>query len=194
MSRKLVKTAAIAGAACLVLGAFAAAPASAKKGACKKMKPAAEGKGQPISVVTDKATEDAPLAVTVATAPGAGLSSPDGPGGDTPEGGPSHAYANVQVDSAAKSAKLFVRAEYTPGLDYDLYLKTNYSSTVAYAAGFNVPVPAQGLDGTGFGGHTEAGAEQIDGWISADCAGYLVDLVSAATPGGDVTLKFWLAK
>jgi hypothetical protein len=56
------------------------------------------------------------------------------------------------------------------------------------------PVPVAGLDGTGAGGHTEVGAEQIDGWISPDCAPYVIDLVSASTPGGDVTLKFWLAK
>jgi hypothetical protein len=176
-----------------MLGALVAAPAEAKKGgACKKAKASGIGKGAPVSVVTDKATEDAPLSVTVATDPGAGLSSPDGPGGDT--GNTAHAYYNVQVDSAAKSSKLFVRAEYVPGLDYDLYLRTNYGSSLAYAAGFNAPIPAAGLDGTGFGGHSEVGAEQIDGWISADCAGYVIDVVSASTPGGDVTLKFWLTK
>jgi hypothetical protein len=193
-SKTILKSAAVAGAACLVLGAFVAAPASAKKGACKKAKAAGIGKGAAVSVVTDKATEDAPLEVTLATAPGAGLSSPDGPGGDTPAGGPTHAYYNVQVDSKAKSSKLFVRAEYPPGLDYDLYLRTTYGSSLAYAAGFNAPIPAAGLDGTGFGGHSEVGAEQIDGWIGSDCTSYVIDVVSASTPGGDVTLKLWLTK
>ena len=44
------------------------------------------------------------------------------------------------------------------------------------------------------GAHYELGASQIDGYSSADCAGYTVDLASEITPGEDVTLKLWLSK
>jgi hypothetical protein len=191
---QFVRSIAMAGAACLILGAFVAGPAQAKKpAACKPFKAKTDGKGQPLSKVTDAATADKPVEVTVATAPGLGLSSPDGPSGDTPPDGPTHAYYNVQVDSKASTASLYVKAEYTPALDYDLYLRSE-GAALAYSAGFSVPIPAAGLDGTGSGGHTEVGSENIDGWPATDCSGYTVDIVSATTPGGDVTLKFWLAK
>lgn len=197
-SNRILRGAALLGAASLIVGAFVAVPAQAKSTkpaakACKAFKAKTDGKGQPTSVVTDKATADAPVEVTVPTAAGVGLSSPDGPSGDTPAGGATHTYYNVQVDSKAKMANLHVRLEYTPVLDYDLYLRSE-GAALAYSAGFSVPVPAQGLDGTGFGGHTEVGSENIDGWPAPDCSGYTVDVVSATTPGVDVTLKFWLAK
>ena len=189
---RIVRGAALIATAALILGAFVAVPAQAKKSSgCKKFVARTDGKGQPLSVVTDKATADKPVTVTVSTPPGAGLSSPDGPSGD--QGPAAHTYYNVQVDSKAKSANLYVRAEYPPMLDYDLYLRTE-GAALAYSAGFSVPVPAAGLDGTGNGGHTEVGSENIDGWPAADCSGYTVDLVSATTPGVDVTLKLWLAK
>jgi hypothetical protein len=193
-SNRILRGAALIGTAGLILGAFVAVPALAKKpAACKVFKAKTDGKGQPVSVVTDAATADKPVTVTVATTAGAGLSSPDGPSGDTPAGGPTHTYYNVQVDSKAKSARLYVRAEFAPVLDYDLYLRDE-GAALAYSAGAPAPIPAQGLDGTGNGGHSEVGAENIDGWTAADCAGYTVDIVSATTPGVDVTLKFWLAK
>jgi hypothetical protein len=191
---KIVRGAALVGAAGLIAGAFVAAPAQAKKpAACKVFKAKTDGKGQPVSVVTDAATADKPVEVTITTPPGVGTSSPDGPSGDLPPGTAGHTYYNVQVDSKAKSANLHARLEFVPALDYDLYLRSE-GAALAYSAGFTVPVPEQGLDGTGHGGHSEVGAENIDGWPAADCSGYTVDIVSATTPGTDVTLKLWLEK
>src|SRR5687767_48583 len=104
---RVIRTLAVVATASLVLGAFVAAPADAKKKKKKKPKtascapyvPGEAGKDAPVTVVTDAATEEAPVEVTVATAEGLGFSSADGPSGDM--GPTSHAYANVQVDSAA---------------------------------------------------------------------------------------------
>lgn len=202
---RIVRSLALIATASLVLGAFVAGPADAKKkkkkkpkvAACAPYVPGENGADAPITVVTDAATEEAPVEVTVSTAEGLGLSSADGPSGD--EGHTSHAYANVQVDSAASGAGLYARVEFAPTWDYDAFLRTADGTAVAYSAGFNqgavAPDPTGfGLDGTGHGGHSEQGAEQIDGWTTADCDGFTYDIVSAATPGGDVTVKFWLGE
>lgn len=201
---RIVRSLALIATASLVLGAFVAGPADAKKkkkkkpkaAACAPYTPGEAGADAPVTVVTDAATEEAPVEVTVSTAEGLGFSSPDGASGDT--GPTSHAYANVQVDSATSGRGLYVRVEFTPAFDYDGYLRTSDGTAVAYSAGFNqAPMPAGdptgfGLDGTGHGGHSEQGAEQIDGWPTADCDGFTYDIVSAGTPGEDVTVKYWL--
>lgn len=195
---RIIRSLAVVALASLVMGAFMVAPADAKKKkkkpkACATYVPGENGADAPITVVTDAATEEAPVEVTVATAEGLGFSSAEGPSGD--EGHTSHAYANVQVDSAASGAGLYARVEFAPTWDYDAFLRTADGTAVAYSAGFNqVIVPAFGLDGTGHGGHSEQGAEQIDGWTTSDCDGYTYDIVSAGTPGGDVTVKFWLGE
>ena len=200
---RIFRSLALIATASLVLGAFVAGPADAKKKKKKKPKvatcapytPGEAAAEAPVTVVTDAATEEAPVEVTVSTAEGLGFSSPDGPSGDT--GPTSHAYANVQVDSASPSTGLYARVEFAPTWDYDAYLRTADGTAVAYSAGFNQGAVAAdptgfGLDGTGHGGHSEQGAEQIDGWTAADCDGFTYDIVSAGTPGGDVTVKFWL--
>lgn len=200
-SSKLIRTTAVVVGAALVFGAFVAAPAEAKKkkkhkkpAACAPYVPGEAGADQPITVVTDAATADAPVEVKLSTDPGLGFSSSDGPSGD--EGATSHAYTNVQIDSAAASRGLYVRVEFAPTWDYDLFLRSSDGTAIAYAAGYNVaPVSdplGVGLDGTGHGGHSEQGAEVLDGVDSPDCTGYTIDVSSASTPGGDVTVKYWL--
>lgn len=186
--------------AALAVGSLAL-PADAKKkkkkpkptptvAVCAPYTPGELGTGAETSIVTDEATAEAPVEATVATAEGLGFSSPD-PGGDT--GPTSHAYHNVQVDSAAAEAGLYVRVEFTPLWDYDLYLRDAAGTAIASVGGFN-QAPEGPLDGTGNGGHSEMGAEQLDGIRSADCAGYTIDIVSAGTPGEDVTVKMWLGE
>ncbi|MFN2595467.1 MAG: hypothetical protein ABR579_11335 [Actinomycetota bacterium] len=186
----------------LVAGAILVAPAQAKKpkkikkpAACPAYVPGADGKDQKTTVVTDAATQDKPASVDIDAGPGLGFSSPT-EGSD--QGPTSHAYANVQVDSAAPNAYLYVRAEFQYPEDYDLYLRTSDGTAVAYVGGFNeapetIPAsPVQPLDGTGNGGHSEMGAEQIDGAQVADCQGFTADVVSGTAAGGTVTLKYWL--
>ena len=173
-----------------VQGAFAAT------GPCPKYKPGGNGVGKPIKIVTDARKATAPLAVTLQTQPGAGLSSATEGEETVPETVP-HSYINVQVNTVRSSAKLFVRVEFPVTFDYDLFLRDSARFARAYAAGFNQVIVKNddlGLDGTGHGGHSETGAEQIDGLVTADCFGYTVDIASGSTTGGPVTVKFWLAK
>lgn len=202
-SHKIIRGLAVVAISILVLGAFAAAPAEAKKKkkkppACAAFTPGELGAGGEVTKVTDAATEDKPVEVTLSTAPGLGLSSPD-VGGD--EGQTSHAYTNVQVDSASPGANLYVRVEFMPSWDYDIFLRSSDGAALAYAAGFNQGMGAGlgdptgvGLDGTGNGGHSEFGAEAIDGYAAADCDGFTLDVSSAGTAGGDVTVKYWLGE
>lgn len=189
----------------LVAGAFIAGPAQAKKK--KKKKPPAPpvcapyvpgelGSGAEIAIVTDEATAEAPVTVELDTGPGLGFSSTD-PGGD--EGATSHVYYNVQVDSANPEAGLYVMSEFAPPEEYDLFLRLADGSTVAYTAGANQspvgwPVDPLGLAGEGNGGRSEFGSDILEGIRSADCAGYTVDVASAITPGGPVTLSLWLGE
>jgi hypothetical protein len=179
----------------LLLGALSigAVDAGAKKKKKKKVKkcapykPGEEGAEADTSKVTHKATADKPVEVTLATSPGLGVG-----GEDATETFISHVYHNVLVDSKAKSSKLFVRIEIVDYEDQDLYLLTADGVDVAHAAGFN-PAPEVYNDTSG-GGHTEQGAEQIDGVTSADCTGYTVDVAAATGVGEDVLLKLWLEK
>jgi hypothetical protein len=163
-------------------------PDKGKKKGCKKAikkscaayEPGEEGAEAETTVVTDKATEDEPIEVTIENGPGAAVSA-------------SHTFHNVQVDSAASEAGLYVRYEFAPYEDHDLYVKLADGTEVARAAGFN-QTPYGPLDGTGNGGHSEMGAEQIDGLRSPDCQGYTLDLANYLGMGGEYTVKLWLGE
>lgn len=193
MTNRSIRTLAGISAVAIAFGAFAA-PAGAKKP--KKCAPYPSpdwATDAETTVLTDAATADAPVEVELATEPGAGFTSTDGPSGDT--GHITHKFHNVVVDTKAKSANLFVRAEYLPTWDYDVFLRLPVLAAVAYEADFN-PLTAGGPTGVGGteGGHAEPGASQIDGYPSADCAGYTVDVASSITAGGAVTVKLWLER
>ena len=186
MKRMLVRTFGILLPIALAATAFAGSAADAKS-AC--------GTGK-FTAVTTKATQAKPVSVSVATQPGLGTTNPSGPGGDI--GQVTHAYTSVVVQGP-KSAKLFIRAEFQPFEDYDLYLRTAPDQpSFAYAAGFNPAGPANDVINSSpagpisKGGHSEMGAEQIDGAPVSGCTTYVVDLASATTPGGAVTVKYWL--
>lgn len=198
MTSKSMRQIAVLASATLLLAAFVAGPADAGKRKKKPPVPVCTPYASPewatdaeTTVVTDAATAEAPVEVVIATDAGLGLTSTDGSAGD--EGAPSHKYHNIQVDTAAAAAKLFVRAEFTPAWDYDLFLRLADESSVAYEADFN-PATAEGQTPVGGyeGGHSEPGASQIDGYSSTDCAGFTVDLASGITPGEDVTVTIWL--
>lgn len=197
-SSKLLRSIGVVASAALVLGAFVAAPADAKK---KKKKPKAcpayttpsWAEGAETSIVTDAATADAPIEVEITTEPGAGFTSAGEPGGTT--GHATFKYHNIVVDSAAATANLFARIEYPPVWDYDLFLRYPDGIALAYEADFN---PATGAGPTPIGGnegaHPEPGAGQIDGAASLDCTGYSLEIASATSAGGAVTLKLWLER
>ncbi|HEU4481280.1 MAG TPA: hypothetical protein VFS18_05295 [Actinomycetota bacterium] len=198
MKRQVTKPLAVLASVGMLVGVFAAVPAEAKKRKkkpCPAYQPTEWGAEQPVTVVTDAATEEAPVVLEIETEAGLGTSSPESPDAGGPAGTPnpvSHAFANVQVDPKAKTTGLYARLSYTPTWDYDLYVRDDAGQGVAYSAGFNGNVPL--LDGTGSGGHTGDGTENIDGLTSADCTGYLFDIIGATTPGETVTLELWLGE
>ena len=196
MKIRSVRGIAIVASAALVLGAFVAGPAeAAKKKKKKKKKPAAcapyvpgeKGAKAPITVVTDAATADKPVVIEHATEAGLGFSSEEGEGNPDEEF-TTHSYTNVQVDSAASSASLNVLLEFTPTWDYDLWLRDSSHAPVAYSAGFG-PL-TQGSDEA----HSDFGSESVTGVVASDCGGFTVDVASAGSPGGDVTISYWLGE
>ncbi len=172
----------------VALGASAlAAPVHAgkkkkKAAACKAYVPGEMGAQAETTRITDKATEEEPIEIEVPFAPAAGASATQ-----------THEYHNVQVDSKAKEAGLYARLESPPTDDPDLYVYWDNGNRAAVAGGFN-QAPVGPLDGTGSGGHSEIGAEQIDGLRTKDCGGFTLDMVNWAGIGGTYTLKLWLGE
>jgi hypothetical protein len=194
-----MRTIAVLASAALISTGMIAGTADAKKKkkptvpppppACAEYVPGELGTGAPTTKVTPAATADAPVEVTIATDPGFGTGTGLGPVDDVTMSQISHALHNVQVDSEGATT-LFVRLEMPETTDYDLYVRAADGTAVASASGFN-PEPAIYND-TSNGGHTEVGAEVIDGVATEDCGGYTIEMAGATTPGGDVTLKLWL--
>lgn len=157
---------------------------------CAPYAPGDAGAEAETSVVTDANTAEAPIELEVETAEGLGA------GRDPANFGMavSHAYHNVQVDSAAAEAGLWASIEFTEVWDYDLYLDLADGTEVAHSAGFF----AQGDGAAGTGddedSHTAPGSETITGVFSPDCQGYTLDIVGATTPGETITLKLWLGE
>lgn len=193
MTGKTIQRLAVLASASLVLGAFIAAPADAKKRkkkkppVCATYVPGENGADQEINVVTEAATEEAPLAITATVGPGLGAGrDPEGEGANV-----SHAYVPIQVDTKAPTGgALYVKASWTVvPEDYDLYLDTSDGTEVANAAGYG-PVD----DGSTEDSEHALGSETIISIDTPDCGGYTLDLVGAMTPGGDVELTMWLGE
>ena len=152
-------------------------------GSCPAYTPGEQGAGKPTSMVTDAATEAKPIEVKVEVGEGVP---------ESPENAP--VYYNVQVDAAAAEAGLYVRLEFEDPEDMDLYLNHASGEEAAHVGGYN-PAPVPGAtDGTGDGGHSEVGAEQLDGIRTADCSGYTVDMRPFQNTAGEKTLKLWLGE
>lgn len=135
------------------------------------------------TIVTDAATEEAPIELELDFAPAAGSWSP------APVDTTDHIFHNVQIDSEATEAGFWARLESPDTDDPDLYVYWDNGNMAAQAVGFN----QAGLQsGSSHGGHSEVGAEQIDGIGTADCTGYTLDLVNWLGVGGTYTLKLWL--
>lgn len=161
--------------------------------ACAAYEPSEWSTDIPVTMLKDEHTADAPLEITVPTAEGVGTSSSTSPE-NSQDSMASHAFLNVQIDSAKPEVGLYGTLEFTPAWDYDLHIRGNDGVSLAYAAGTSHLINQFGLDGTGNGGHSGMGTENIDGLTTPDCTGYLVDVVGSITPGEDVTLKLWLGE
>lgn len=156
---------------------------------CVAYVPGEEGKDFETAVVTDAATEEAPLEIPI-TAP-MGLGSDFGLGVvDNTES----TYYNIQVDTDKAESGLYVRYEFPDYEDLDLYLNYADGSEAAHSGAFNqAPIPGV-FDGTGAGGHGGMGFEQLDGIRTADCAGYTAKLTSYLSEGGEMIMKVWLGE
>ena len=155
---------------------------------CAPYQPGEMGKDAQTTVVTDAATEDKPIEIPVPLGPATGNYGSDRT---------TRMKHNVQVDSAASDAGLWVRLESPPMDDPDLYVYwPQGGKPAAVVGGFNpllvggpLPNPANNatvasLNGQGQGGHSEFTAEQVDGLRTSDCQGWTLDLVNWAGRGG----------
>lgn len=184
----------------LVAGALFAVPAEAKKKKPKKPKPpvcatfvpTADAAEAETVVVTDAATEAAPVEVPISASEGfrIGFDETDAvTGGDT-------VWSNVQVDTSSPDTGLYVRLEWSapaPLWDYDIKALGADGTEIANAHGFNTAPDSQ-FSPVSDGGHSENFAEQIDGVRMTDCSGASVAVTTASGPGGEMVLKYWLGE
>ncbi len=196
VSRSFRGIAVIASAA-MVLGAFVAAPAEAKK---KKSCPAfqavepvsdsgqtAEALEAEVVKVTDKATADKPIVIEYEHGPALWEDLTQTPiVEDT-------AFFNFQVQSKKPAPGLHLEMTWeTPSeSEMDMYLYDATGTRIAASNAFNAaPVPgvfdAGGNGGTGF--------ETIPGNPAVDCAGYTVESRALITTGQMMTLTVYLGE
>ena len=157
---------------------------------CAPYVPGEAGAEAETLVLTDAATEAAPIEVPNTFGPAIPGETSDSK------------FVNVQVDTAAKEAGLYAYIEFTPRNDYDLNLLYDDGSYAAQSHGFNplieindVPLPVIGpFSSTGNGGESTDHSEKLVGIKTPDCGGYTVDVTNYAGPGGDVTLQLWLGE
>jgi hypothetical protein len=209
-SHRTIRTLSVVASAALILGAFVAGPADAKKkkkkpkppppvASCPAVTPAEPAssstqKGEaleaPVVTITDAATADAPHVFEYSHGQ-AIYDLHEQLGEDT-------AFFNIQVDSANPDALLFVRQEWAPGpaSDFDLYLYDAASGEEVESSGSpNLPMPVGPIPEVGeTGWETGAwGYESISDFPVLDCAAFTIESRAYLTRGEDMQLKVWLA-
>lgn len=198
-SPRFIRTVAVVGMSALVLGAFVAGPADAKKkkkkpAACAEFQPGENGADKPTLVVTDSATEAAPALQPVSLGPEFSEGIVEAAGGPP---NPSD-YFNIQVDSKAKEAGLYILFEGQERRDYDLNVYHPDGSYAARSHGFQ---PVLGIDETittefgntsGHAGESTSNSEKIVGLRTSDCGGWTVSVDNYLGEGGDFDVKVWL--
>ena len=198
------KSLAVALTAALALSVFAALPADAKKKK-KKPKPCATyvagelGAEAETIVITDTATAEAPVVQPLSFDPYffEGISFMGVPPVEVPTN-----TINVQVDSKAKTAGLYITFEFDEHRDYDLFVRWPDGSEAASSHGFNPLIDTQGQPenvdqsntASNHAGETTAGSENIVGLTTPDCGGYTVQFHNYFGEGGDFEAKFWLGE
>jgi len=164
-----------------------------KPAVCETYAPGEQGAEAETFIVTSAATEEAPMEAEAIVGPGVGgFGSIEGQ--ENPAA--SKAFYNIQVDPDAEETGLYVRLEFFEFEDYDMTLFNPDGTEAASVGGFN-QAPEGPLDGTGAGGHSEQGAEQLDGIKSADCQGYTLMISNPNGLGdlaGPLPLKLWLGE
>jgi hypothetical protein len=164
-----------------------------KTATCAPYVPGDAGAGKPLALVTDAATEAAPLQQKVTL----GQSTADLQVGD-----PTTDAFNVQIDPAAAEAGLYAKVEFPARNDYDLDLMYPDGSYAARSHAWNTIVEAneQALpvigpaSTTGHGGESTATSEAVVGIKTADCGGYTIRIANYLGQGGELTVKLWLGE
>lgn len=193
MKPRSIRTLALVATAGLLVGAFAAGPAEAKK---KKKKPftcapftsgveaAAE---TPVVLVTEAATEEKPVVVELEHP--ASLVQEHEALPDTQD----EQYVNIQVVSKA-SQGLYIKEEFNSRHDIDLYLYNSVAEEVDSSGGFNpAPVTVGPLD-LSSGGRAGENYESIVGFPADSCGGYTAESVAFATSGTPIKFSIWLGE
>lgn len=195
-SPRFIRTVAVVGMSALVLGAFVAGPADAKKkkkkkpAVCATFTPGEKGTDKPTIKVTDANTETAPALQPVTLEP------------EVTEGivSFSESVFNVQVDSAAKEAGLYILFEFQDRQDYDMNVWHTDGSYAARSHGFQ---PILGTEPTieeeagnlgGHAGESTSSSEKIVGLRTSDCGGWTVSAENYLGQGGDFEIKLWLGE
>lgn len=129
-------------------------------------------------IVTDGTTETQPITVKV-----------DAPAGTSAD--PQSAFKNVQLTTQGKQRGLYVRYEFPQAEDYDIVVRAGDGHGLARADGFNPAAVGPAAEPNGNGGHSEVGAEQIDGLRANHCDGFTLDLITRTGAGGELVLKLW---
>lgn len=182
----------------LVVSGVLAGPATAgkKKKACKPITPAAAGAEKDTVVVTDSHTADAPLIQSVHLAESVADADIFGTGALSP----AQEYFNVQVDSAAKTAGLYVTFEFQEHRDYDLWAYFADDTVAASSHGFQPLLASKGTQAdlsntaTNHGGESTPSSENLVGIITNDCGGYTIETANWLGEGGDFEIKLWLGE
>ena len=204
MSKRSIRSLAVLASAALVLGAFVAGPADAKKR--KKKKPAGcaapayvepqspsasrtEAPAAEVVKITDAATEEAPVVIEFDHGPALWDTANQAPIVEDTK------WFNIQVDSAAPSTGLYLLQEWAiPSLsDMDLYLWDGATGAQAAVSGAlnlapaPVMIPIVGETGG-------MGYESISGFLVGDCTGFSIESRAFMTPGEAMTLTIWLGE
>jgi hypothetical protein len=197
----------------LVTSAVVAGPATAAKkkkkpkpkpAVCQPYAPGELGAEAANLVVTDAHTAEAPLAHAFSLDPSFDegivelLSEESGQN----LGGTPRQYVNLQVDSAAASAGLYVTWEFQTHRDYDLWAYNADGTGAASAHGFQPLIDTQGQPGnadqsntaSNHGGESTATSENLIGIVTPDCGGYTLEMSTYFGEGGDFELKVWLGE
>lgn len=129
-------------------------------------------------IVNNGHTDSEPLSVTI--------NAPEGTASD-----PQEVLINVQLTSQGQEVGLYVRYEFPITEDYDIFVLDGNGDEKARADGVNPNAVGPLTAPNDNGGHSEQGAEQIDGLRTAHCTGYTLRLVTNSGAGGKLALKLW---
>ena len=194
---KTVRTLAVLATASLVLGAFVAGPADAKKRKKKPScpvatytEPASPSVSRPeadaeVITVTDAATAEAPIVIEYEHGAALWETATQMPIQEDTK------WFNLQIDSAAPATGLYARLDWAvPSVsDIDLYLWDGATGEQAAVSGATnaVPMNAPFVAETGAMGY-----ESISGFAAVDCSNFLVESRAFLTAGEAMTLTLWL--